>query len=673
MSFIHPYFLLALAGVAVPLVIHLLIRDRIQHVAFSTLRFFVKGAKYLTRRKKFQELLLILMRVAIVALLALVFARPFLKSDGPAGPPPESVAQVIVADVSGSMRRAGLPAALKAEAQAAVDSLRGGADAAALIAFADAPQVIVPFGSSLAETREAAAALEPGWAGTNIAEALRKANEILRGVRAAHKRIVLISDLQREGWRYFKGDWKLAGDIDLVVRAVKPADAGSPLAIVEAHVPQSLVLDRQPCFIAVRVANYSNEPCANIPVTLSLGGAKADAQPISIRANSMVAVRFRHVFDTPGDNVGTVTVGGSDSAFYFNARTIPRIPVLLVNGRPSSNPQADAAFFLEKALAPSAESPFAVKTVAVGKVTPADVAESMVTILANVAEVPAGVADALAALLARGGGLFFLPGDQVKPDGFNAQFGRLAPCKLRQVLTARPASGETAESLTRVDFEHPVFEVFVHPHHGDLSRPKFARYWETTDTQLSRVLARFGDGRPAILERQIGQGVAMAMVSPVDGEWNDFAYQSVFLPYLHQTVRYLAVRTEKPTGYASGAQLPVPEDGLLKDPGGKTHPIAEAVATEPGFYRVLNKDGKEEFTYAVNASLAESDPAAVAADEIAAAIERSPGEVVGPLDADTTATETHEKKDGGLWWYMLCGLLGLTLAELVLGNKALRH
>jgi hypothetical protein len=285
------------------------------------------------------------------------------------------------------------------------------------------------------------------------------------------------------------------------------------------------------------------------------------------------------------------------------------------------------------------------------------------------------VADALQALLARGGGILFLPGDQVTPDTFKTIFGPVAPCELRQVLLARPANGETAESLTRIDFNHPIFDVFSLPHDGDLTLPKFARYWETTDTQLSRVLARFGDGRPAILERTIGKGTSLALVSAIDSDWNDFARQSVFLPFVHQTVRYLAVQTGKQTVFTSGDLLPVPEGDSLKDPQGQTVAVAGkgATAAQPGLYPELNKDGVQDFCYAVNGNLAEADPATVGADEIMAAIERAPDEVLGELDGDAVAAPNEGKADAGLWWYLMWGILTLSFAELVLGNKTLRH
>lgn len=684
MSFVNPYFLLAFGAIAVPILIHLLTRDRIQRAAFSTLRFFAKGAKMVVRRKKFQEMLLLLMRVALAALLAFAFARPFFGTKTVDTRREFSTARVVVLDVSSSMRRASLPDAMKKEADDALGSLTDGQDEAALITFSETPAIAEPLSDKVSVVKTAADATAPGYGGTNIADALRKANELLRPVRAKQKEIVLISDLQRGGWSYFKGDWKLASDVKLTVRQVKPTDAGGGPAIVEMSAPNNLVLDRQPSSIAVRVANYSDQERDNVNLALWLGGKKVDTQQVNLRAGGKVAVRFRHIFDTPGDNPGSVVLGDAspspDNSVYFNARVIPRIPVLLIDGKPSASPQADGAFFIAKALVPSDASPFVVKMLAADQVTAADVNASTVAILANVGQAPAPVVEALNALLDRGGGVFYLPGDQAKPDTFNAEFGSIAPCKLRQVLQAHPASGEAAESLTRIDFDHPIFEVFSLPHHGDLGMPKFAHYWETTDTQLSRVLARFGDGRPAIIERGVGKGVSMALVSGIGSDWNDFAYQSVFLPYIHQTVRYLAVQTGQQTVYNCGDPLPVPAGDTLKDPqNNRVAPTQTGAnksgffATQPGFYNAFNAQGQQDFCFAVNGSMSEADPATIAGDEIAAAIQRAPDEILGSLDTDTAVAPAVDKKDAGLWWYLLWAVLLLTFGELVLGNKTMRH
>jgi hypothetical protein len=679
MSFLNPYFLAGLAGIAAPIIIHLLTRDQVKRVAFSTLRFFAKGAKLVVRRKKFQEILLIALRALIVAVLALIFARPFIKPKVIVAGDTVGTARVIVMDVSDAVRRANLGDALRKEAGSAAEGLTDGADAAALITFADSPNVQSPLGRDIGQIKTDIAQVQPGYGGENIAEALRKANELLGGSHAKKKEIVLVSELRRQGWHYFKGDWKLASDVTLSVKPLKPAGPLNPIAIVEASAPNSLVLDRQPASIAVRIQNYSDQIRKDQDVTLLINGQKADAQRVNIRPNGSAAVRFRHIFDTPGDHPGSILLGATaadagDNVFYFNARVLPRIPVLLINGRPSADPREDAAFFIAKALAPAENSPFDVKTVGETQVTAQDVAAASVVVLANTGPLPGPVADALPGLLNRGGGLFFLPGDQAKAETFNAQFASVAPCKLRQILEVRPGNEDTAGSLTHIDFTGPIFDVFSLPHHGDLTLPKFAKYWETTDTQLSHVLARFGDGRPAILEREIGKGVSVALVSAIDPHWNDFALQSVFLPFVHQVGRYLAVQTGKQTGFASGDLLPLPTGCALKDPQGKTHPSTEtANAGQPGFYYAMTGDGKADFCYAVNGSFTGSDPAVIAPDEIVAAVERAPGEALDTLAANSISAGSSQQRDGHIWWYLLCGLLGLVLTETVVGNKTPRH
>jgi hypothetical protein len=71
--------------------------------------------------------------------------------------------------------------------------------------------------------------------------------------------------------------------------------------------------------------------------------------------------------------------------------------------------------------------------------------------------------------------------------------------------------------------------------------------------------------------------------------------------------------------------------------------------------------------------MSESDPATIAGDEIAAAIERAPDEQLGSLETDTSAPVTSGQQDAGLWWYLIWAVLLLTFGELVLGNKTLRH
>jgi hypothetical protein len=139
------YLVAGLVGMALPILIHLLTRDRIRRVAFSTVRFFVKANRRILRRRKLQEMVLLAMRAIACGLLGVAFAQPFLKAatvEGPQGAPPRTL-RAIVVDVSASMTPAVRDGTLKKAAEEALDELTDGADAAALVTFADSPTVEV--------------------------------------------------------------------------------------------------------------------------------------------------------------------------------------------------------------------------------------------------------------------------------------------------------------------------------------------------------------------------------------------------------------------------------------------------------------------------------------------------------------------------------------------------
>src|SRR6516164_4382146 len=100
LSLIHPAFLAATAAVAVPIVIHLLLRPRARRVDIGSVRFLRVALRDSTRRRKVRRWLLLALRVAAVLLLALLFARPFLRGGAADG---RDRAVILLIDESASM------------------------------------------------------------------------------------------------------------------------------------------------------------------------------------------------------------------------------------------------------------------------------------------------------------------------------------------------------------------------------------------------------------------------------------------------------------------------------------------------------------------------------------------------------------------------------------------
>ena len=593
--FVNPTLLMGLAWVAAPVLIHLLLRDRVRRVAFGTLRFFGGVSKKMLRRKRFQELLLIALRTIACALVALAFARPILGALGGAVDNPladVSKARVVVVDVSGSMARATDAKGLQDQVLPWLRDL-GSAGACALVSFDSTPRVPAPFAKGTTEARKGVTTLRPGHAGSNALAGLRKADDLLGGVPAAAKEIVLVSDLQRAGWDDSPGDWKLTPGTQLLVQSMPFRQQPGNLAIVEGSYPESLVREAAPQNIAVRIVNNGKNPARAVKVSLRVNGKRVKTKEVNVPAGGRAAARFRHVFDKGGDNPCVVSLDTSDltaedNRLYFNARVTPKIRILLVSttgpGRANTS-----EFFLRAALSPGQQSPFEVKSVPVGKVTAASMQSATVAILADV-NVPVSLASALKQLLERGGGVLLLPGSNVKPAAFAAALGDLAPCKLAKIVAPKRPDGSPLETgLSSIDYTHPAFEVFLAPHHGAFGTLRYKRYWEASGAQLSRVLAKYDDGRQAILERKVAKGTCVLWLSAIDLGWSNLPFRALYLPMLHQTIRYLAVRTEQRTGYTVGEVLPVPQGATLWGPDGAVVKGAP-VAPSPGFYRLLAGD-----------------------------------------------------------------------------------
>src|SRR6185295_2308464 len=78
--FNSPMFLWGLAAAPVPLLLHLINRTRAKKVPFTALQFIEQSLAQQSIKYKLREFLLLVLRVAMLVLVALLLARPFVRS-----------------------------------------------------------------------------------------------------------------------------------------------------------------------------------------------------------------------------------------------------------------------------------------------------------------------------------------------------------------------------------------------------------------------------------------------------------------------------------------------------------------------------------------------------------------------------------------------------------------
>src|SRR3954469_20131452 len=102
-SLLHAGLAAGAALAAIPVIIHLVMRQTPKHVVFPALRLIHQRHRRSTKRLRVRNWLLLLARMALVALMALALARPALNSQGALGDSEVPSAVGLVFDTSLSM------------------------------------------------------------------------------------------------------------------------------------------------------------------------------------------------------------------------------------------------------------------------------------------------------------------------------------------------------------------------------------------------------------------------------------------------------------------------------------------------------------------------------------------------------------------------------------------
>ena len=136
MAFLSPFLLLGLGAIAVPVLVHLIQRERKRVIEFPSLMFVQKIPYQSVRRRRVRHWALLLMRAAALALIVAAFARPFFPASAAAAMAATGGSRevVILLDQSASMGYGDRWQRAKAEASRVIDSL-GGTDKATLVLF----------------------------------------------------------------------------------------------------------------------------------------------------------------------------------------------------------------------------------------------------------------------------------------------------------------------------------------------------------------------------------------------------------------------------------------------------------------------------------------------------------------------------------------------------------
>ena len=708
MNFLQTSFLLGGLAVAIPILVHLLSRRQVREIELGTMRFLQEIIQDGSQRRKIRRWLLLLTRMAAIALLVLLFARPYLRKavrrDG-------NRVRVILIDRSASMAMPNQGGRLIDDAvNAAVDAADElGSDA--IIQWAWFDRQVEPF-----EAPGRRVSAPRGLVGdTDYASALMWARDRIATMPDAIADVVLITDLQRTGLASDLGQRIGDGERrgvrfpkDVPVRLV---DVGRPAANNLAlqsvtSLDKRLPPDRN-ANVMVTLFNYGSLPMEEIPITATAVSTGPPSRTVRLKKSINVPngqaqeVQFDFGRLEPATWQVTVAMDVDDDLAMDNRRITafqigkPAGVIVLDGGTDRSEDElvdeSSASYYLQAALRQTkrrqgideiavsvvskldeeapANGRFDPRVVFLGDgVTPAlDVNETPLIVVSQSGSLAGGTLNRIADYVRDGGRLLVFAGAPAKSESVPSQAAwqdaGLSPGEIGRLRR----SGAMPFRIATINDRDPMMQPFEDPQQGDLGRLSFDRFLSVKPGQDTDVLAAFESGSPAITRHRLGAGTIVWFLSSADDSWSTWPTNPLYLPLVQQMAADLLNLTgEGPIRFRD-----VGDDRMeiaLVEPASKgdlaitptSLQQAAAIAfTRPGF------EFSNEAMFVINSAAKESDPSRLNNEEFA---ERFQINLADTQADDATDSVVAEQKHE-LWpWMAAAGLLCL-VAEFSLANR----
>lgn len=644
MQFLNPALLAGTLLFAVPLLIHLLNRQRHKRRPWAAMDFLLRAYQKQRNRLRNENLLLLLLRCLIPILLALAVARPLFEEAVSLITGGGVVHHVFVLDASYSM-------SLQQDgAQSPYErgrSLIGRAldkfernpnrnDKVTMVHAGVRPRFLVRGDLDVGSARAAwLQTTKPEDAASDLNEALSQVLDALAESKDPLTQLYIITDLQTRslGDSIAPGGAGEAPELTdtlrdrldqlrqiegLQVHIINTGPMASGLGgrldnvqITELRMTDPAAVQKTPAEIIATLRNFGAAQ-ATCEVTLDIDGGEPMRKVVQVPAGADGEADFQLTFRAAGKRQIRASLTQDalavDDERYLTVDVRDRIRILLVDGKDGSDPLKSYAYLWQAMLDPDENvlPTFAVEVVDIvtllgGQCTPKDYD---VVVLADIERLNHRAATAISDALRGGSGVLCQFGAKCDVESFNLHLYAAGdgpmPFRLLPPIGGAPGSS-TVRSPSITDQEHPLLREFEEDVYREIFQAIPLWRWHGVDADSLReganVAARVTDAdqTPLFVSKPFGEGHAVFLTSPIGSEydadrWNRLDDPLVAFPLLHGVVKWLALPATDPFAVDVGGALSCsvdarPVDAEVERPerdGRPRAPIAEVARPLPG-------------------------------------------------------------------------------------------
>lgn len=696
------------AMAVIPVVLHLILREKPKHELFPALRLIRLRHRANVRKVQIRHWLLLLLRMLLIVLMALALARPRLHGARLGLDERAPAAAALVFDTSLSMQyrwhdRTRLDVS-KEIAQQLFKEMPDGSEVLVL----DSADPALGLVSDPATAARRVDSLQIRPRARSVNGALLEAYAKLAESTLTRREVYVFSDLANGSFdrdaaaALTKAAGSVPGGIATYVVNVAHQEPQN-VALVDVTPTADVIPANSNLLIRARVSDTG----VGAPVRLELhvDGTLRGEQELKLEKNDAVAHEFPLRGLPPGFHQGEVRVRGGDALPFddlrhFTVQVSPPLRVLVLSDSPR-----DAASWMQ-ALAPDElvrqqRARYACDWLAADQFTGTKLADYSCVVLVNVERLSQVAWRALGDFVRGGGGIAVFLGDRCEPENYNqVEPQAILPARLVHVIRAQPPT-----SMKPIVAGHAGIRRLLEWDKSALGRVLVDRFWkvELAENQTGTI-ADFESGAPALAERltaglHVGRvlllttGVNPPPRSRPREEWNNLQQTDsavTFVILADGVTQYLGGQVDERLNWRAGEDV-VLRPGrdqrlggfLLYAPGGaeptrgSIDPAETAISVPTpeacGHYRVVVSQSSQSFEkrFSVNADAAESRLEEMPASDLTALFGKDKVVVARSL-ADLHRVMGDVRIGRELFPYLMLALVLILACEQFLANRFYR-
>lgn len=540
-SFLTPMLLAGTALVSVPVLLHLLMRQKPVKQEFPAIQFLKKRIVSNRRSLRINHLLLLLARIAAIVLLAFAMARPVVRNVAWLADVKEPVAAVLVFDTAPRMELLEANKTRLEQAVALAEDLFEKLSPSSEIGIIDTAGNHITFSASVSAARKKVKQLTVASPVNSLSTSISEGLQLLKTSERARKELYIFTDCSRgalSSMKPFTNEnesenvsilWIDVGAVSIANCAIDSVALSSD----QLAVGTSLV---------ITVATTRTGP----PVTRGLAVEVLDEngayvrraeKPFIWKADSSGQVNFEITGLAPGTRQGRVIILGNDDLPADDVRSFTLdvgAPSKVIIAAPS--PVNRTGVFMAQAIAPVAleragRSRFDAELVDIGSLNAVSWDDTEVIVLVDPPPLPDRMWQQLSEWVAGGKGLIVWLGPQAaEPKRFNSEGSEnLLGGRLVRVWR----SPDDSNYISPSSLDHPVLEPFRRVS-DTVPWQDFPveRHWEFRPNEEGHTATRvvsYRNGLPAVLENRFEEGTVLVVTTSISqaaddpSAWNSLA------------------------------------------------------------------------------------------------------------------------------------------------------